>query len=79
MNPQTISLALVERIERLEKQNRRFKLAASTAGLILAAVVAMGQAAPKKTVEADELIITDASGKTRMKLAVELVHACVDC
>lgn len=57
--------ALADRLEKLEKQNRRIK-GIGTALLVLAAtVVLMGQAPARRTVEANEFILKDMEGKVR--------------
>jgi hypothetical protein len=59
---------LLDRLARLEKQNRRFKLlvVATLVGVTL--LLVMGQASPKKTVEANEFILRDDSGNIRARL-----------
>ena len=57
--------SLIERVERLEKQNRRMKQVGAAALLLAGALFLMGQAAPKRTVEANEFILKDASGRLR--------------
>ena len=59
---------VMERLEKLEKQNRGLKQAGAVALIVVAAILLMGQAATKKTVEANEFILKDASGKVRAKL-----------
>ena len=75
MNAQTPDLhAVVERLERLEKQNRRLKIAGAVALVLLAAVVLVGATTPKSTdystsdfkfrsVQVQELILVDEHGK----------------
>lgn len=60
--------ALTERIEKLEKQNRKFKQAGAVALVLVASLLLMGQAAQKKTVEANEFILRDNDGKIRARL-----------
>ncbi|HEX2713334.1 MAG TPA: hypothetical protein VHM88_14135 [Candidatus Acidoferrales bacterium] len=48
-NPQTVSLTLVERIDWLERQNRRFKLAAAVGLTVVTSLLIMGQAPSRKT------------------------------
>lgn len=63
--------SLQTRIARLEKENRRFKqlgLAMLTAtGLLFV----MAQAPARKTVEANEFVVKDAHGNTRIRLGVD--------
>ena len=54
--------AVVERLEKLEKQNRRLKQAGAVALILAAAVLLMGQASPNRTVEANRFVLTDRSG-----------------
>jgi putative transcriptional regulator len=69
VNRQTNNLTLLERIDRLEKQNRRFKQAAVAVALIAVAVVTMGQVASQKTVEVNGFLIKDSGGKTPVHAA----------
>lgn len=63
---------LTQRLDRLERQNWRLK---QMAGLILvgiAALVLMGEALPKsRTVEAEEFVLKDASGRVRAILGAD--------
>jgi hypothetical protein len=61
----------MERVERLEKQNRKLKHAGVVALILAAAVFLMGQTAQKKTVEANEFILRDANGNLRAALGVD--------
>jgi putative transcriptional regulator len=63
------NLMLLERTDRLEKQNRRFKQAAVAVALIAVAVVPMGQLASERTVEANEVLVKDSSGKMPVQTA----------
>lgn len=56
--------ALAERVEKLEKQNRRLSRICLSALLVLSALILMGQAG-QKTVEAHEFILRDNSGRLR--------------
>ncbi len=62
---------LVNRLEKLEKQNSKFKKIGAVA-LILAAsaLLLMGQAPATRTVEANEFILKDADGRQRAKLSI---------
>ena len=53
--------AVMNRLERLEKQNRRMKQIGALALVLIGAVLLMGQATPTKTVEANEFILRDTS------------------
>ena len=61
---------MMNRLERLEKQNRRFKQIGSLALILLGSVLLMGQAAPRRTVEANEFILKDENGKSRAEWIV---------
>jgi len=62
---------ITARLLMLEKQNRRFKQLGAAALIIAATVLVTGQAAPpKKTIEAQEFILRDTTGKVRAKLAM---------
>jgi hypothetical protein len=63
------------RLLKLEKQNRRFKQLGGTVLsavlVIAAAVLVIGQVPSKKTVEANEFILRDNSGRVRAKLGMD--------
>ena len=61
---------LHDRLLALEHQNRRFKRFGAALLVVLALVVVMGQAAPKKTIEANEFTLKDESGNIRARLFV---------
>ena len=56
--------ALAERTDRLERENRRLKLAGLLVLALLASVFLMGQARPPATVEAREFVLVDKAGKS---------------
>lgn len=64
--------SLLERIERLEKQNRRMKAAMSALCLCLGALLVMGQTIPRKTecgrqhIETSETVLNDGGMKARL-------------
>ena len=61
--------ALLERLERLERSNRRLKICGLAVLLGVAAVGLMGQARPAlQTVEAQEFVVKDAGGVVRARL-----------
>ncbi len=65
--------SLAQRLDRLERENRRLKLAGAILLLALVAVGAMGQVLPKavpKVVEAERFVLRDTKGKTRGGLGV---------
>lgn len=59
-----------ERLLKLEKQNRTLKRIGAAALVVAASILLMGQAASKKTVEANEFIVKDAGGHVRARLAM---------
>jgi hypothetical protein len=61
---QTVVDVLVGRIDRLERENRRFPRAAAVVALGIAAVFLMGQTAPRNpAVETQKLVLKDTRGK----------------
>lgn len=62
---------LQTRIEKLEKENRRFKKIAVGALAGVALLVVMGQTPARKTVEANEFVVKDAHGNVRIRLGVD--------
>jgi hypothetical protein len=58
------------RIERLEKENRRLKAAVLTFGVLVTALLLMGQGRPDRVVTAQKFILTDAHGKTKAELGL---------
>lgn len=62
---------LLNRLEKVERENRGFKIAGSLALLGAAGALFLGLAAPPaKTLEAELFIVRDAQGKARMLLSV---------
>jgi hypothetical protein len=62
---------ILERLEKLERHNRRLKRAGALALVVVSAVLLMGQAAPKsRIVEAEEFVVKDSSGKMRAVFGV---------
>ncbi|HEU4764311.1 MAG TPA: hypothetical protein VFT93_01530, partial [Candidatus Eisenbacteria bacterium] len=66
----TTEHSLERRIERLERQNRRYRLGGAILVLASAAALCIGMSAPRKTLETDLLLIKDANGTTRMILGM---------
>ncbi len=65
---------LTQRLDRLERENRRLKIAGAVLLLALAAVGVMGQVLPKavpKVVEAERFVLRDTRGRTRATLDAE--------
>jgi hypothetical protein len=63
--------AIVQRLEGLERQNRRLKLAAIATVTVASAFLLMGQARPARTIEAERFVVKDSSGAVRAQLAAE--------
>ena len=59
---------VMNRLEKLEKQNRRMKQAGALVLILAAALVLMGQAPATRTVEANDFVLKDESGKVRGRL-----------
>lgn len=72
MTPDMPALAeMLVRLKKLERQNRRFKLAGITVLVLAAAGLMMGLASPKdQQVEAERFVVRDASGKVRALFGV---------
>ncbi|HYJ33633.1 MAG TPA: hypothetical protein VE326_10480 [Candidatus Binatia bacterium] len=66
----TTEHSLEQRIGRLERQNRRYRLGGAILVLASAAALCIGMSAPRKTLETDLLLIKDANGTTRMILGM---------
>ncbi|OFV99187.1 MAG: hypothetical protein A3F68_00590 [Acidobacteria bacterium RIFCSPLOWO2_12_FULL_54_10] len=65
------SISLASRVEKLERQNRRMKQAATAACILVAAVIFLGQSpAPGRSVEAQEFVLTDSNGTARARLGL---------
>lgn len=63
--------SLADRVDRLERQNRRLKHVGAAVAIGIATVVLMGQArTAAKVVEAERFIVRDAGGRTRATLGV---------
>jgi len=63
--------AVVARLEKVERQNRRLRGAGIAVLVLAAAGLLMGQALPRqRTVEAEEFLLRDANGRIRASLSV---------
>ncbi len=62
--------AVMNRLEQLEKQNRRFKQIGALALILAGSVLLMGQAPATRTVEANEFVLRDESGRVRGRLSM---------
>jgi len=64
--------ALMDRVEALERRNRRLALAGGVVLLALAGLLATGQARPAaRTVDAERFVVKDARGRPRATLGVD--------
>jgi len=71
MNPHVHNFEdIQDRLQKLEKQNRRIKQLGAVALVFAAVIVIMGQAPTKKTVEANEFVLRDDNGNIRARLFV---------
>src|SRR5713101_1699566 len=61
---------LERRLLSVEKQNTRLKRIGAALLVLVTSLVVMGQAPPKKTVEANEFILRDESGSIRARLFI---------
>ncbi len=61
---------LAQRVEKLEKANRRLKLAGVLVLALVGCLLLLGVASPKRTVEAEEFILRDANGELRVNLSM---------
>jgi hypothetical protein len=69
MEPKTVDV--LERLERLEKQNRRLKSAAAVFMIFTSSLVLMSAAGHKgRTVEAKQMVLKDDAGTTRAVLGM---------
>ena len=59
---------LMCRVERLERENLLFKRLGVTALVLLGAALAIGQAGPPRTVEAESFLLKDVDGNVKAKL-----------
>jgi hypothetical protein len=62
---------LTRRVEHLEHENRRLKQFGISALVLIAAVLAMGQARPARTIEAEVFLLKDVDGNVKAKLDVK--------
>ena len=62
---------IVERIERLERESRRWRALALVLGVALAAAGVMGQARTGRTVEANRFVLKDSANRVRAELVAQ--------
>jgi len=67
MNSSTDHLHLAQRLEKLERQNRRFRIGALLLVLIVGSLVVIG-ARPANIVQAEKFVLVDQSGRTMATL-----------
>ena len=65
-----IEQSIIERLEKLEKQNRRMKRVGGVFLAIVASLLLMGQAAAKHTFDGTEFLLRDSKGVIRAKWTV---------
>ncbi len=73
MNEQALDV-LIERLDRLEREARRWRLAAVVVGVVLGLVVLVGATPPAPVadeIRARRFVVVDEAGKTRALLGVE--------
>ena len=63
--------ALHRRVTKLERQNRRLKIAGAATLACAASVALMAQKPTQKTVEANEFVVKDSAGQTRVRIGVD--------
>lgn len=63
--------SLIERVEKVEKQNRRLKQIGLGVAVLAGAVLLMGQARSNRTIEAEKFVLKDANGRIRARLGME--------
>jgi hypothetical protein len=59
---------IVRRVERLEREARRWRRAATALALVVVALATLGAAVPRRVVEAQKFVVRDASGRIRAEL-----------
>ena len=62
---------LMRRVQHLEHENHRLKQFGITALVLIAGVLAMGQARPARTIEAEVFLLKDVDGNVKAKLDVK--------
>ena len=63
--------SLVQRLERVERQNRNLKRLGYVAVVVLGAILFLAQVPGHRTVEAQSFILKDASGQVRAELSTD--------
>ena len=60
--------SIEERLNRLERQNRKFKAGFAVFALLFGALVLMGQVPKNRTVEANKFVLLDSQGRARVTI-----------
>jgi hypothetical protein len=62
--------ALIRRLQKLERDNRRMKRVGALVLVATAALIFMGQNSKNRALDADSLVLRDASGRVRIELGI---------
>ena len=62
--------SILQRLECVERENRRLKRLGLAAAIVVGALLFMAQAAPRRTIEAQSFVLKDASGRARADLSM---------
>ncbi len=62
---------ILGRLEKVEKENRRLKRIVAVGSLLAAVLLIMGQARPRRTIEAEKFVLKDANGSSRAQLGMD--------
>lgn len=75
MRDQTLATqTIVQRLEKIEKQNRTMKCAGLAVLIGVGSIVLMGQASPQsRTIDAEAFVLRDAGGKMRASLRMDTI------
>jgi hypothetical protein len=60
---------VLQRVERLERQNRRLKLVGLGIALCVGILLAMGAAKTPRTIEAEKIVLRDSRGRARVTIS----------
>jgi hypothetical protein len=72
MTTETIETdTILKRLEKLEKQNRRYKLVGFIGILLFASIFVMAQVSPKKVIEADKFVVRYPDGKEACTMEID--------
>jgi hypothetical protein len=62
--------ALLNRLQKLERENRKMKRFGAVVLIVMSALVLMGQTRKNRSLDADSLVIRDATGNVRIELGL---------